>query len=119
MAGEQTFFSENGVTVTQARFVVPNQTFAMSGVTSVSARTTAPSKTGPIVLILIGIPLLVAFGLGLLLIIGGIVWLTQLKPTYTVVLTSASGQASAYTSRDQELIQRIVAAVTDAIVARG
>lgn len=32
---ERTFLNENGVTVTSVCFIVPKQTFAMSGVTSV------------------------------------------------------------------------------------
>lgn len=116
---ETTFFSEEGVMVTQARFVVPGKTFAMSGVTSVGARTIPPSKKPPIIVMLLGVPLLALYGFGLLLIAGGIIWLTQLKPQHTVVLTTASGEASAYSSSDAGLIHRIVAAATDAIVARG
>ena len=32
---ETTFFNEGGLTVTNSRFVVPGQTYAMSGVTSI------------------------------------------------------------------------------------
>ena len=41
---EQTFFSSGSVTVTQARFVVDGQTYAMQGVTSVRRELAQPSK---------------------------------------------------------------------------
>lgn len=120
VASEQTFFTENGLTVTQARFAVPGgQTFAMSGVTSVGMIETYPEKDKAKKLIIWGIPLILLFFFGVLLIIAGIVWMMTAKPLYTVVLTSASGETSAYSSRDKELVQRIIAAITDAIIARG
>lgn len=119
MAAEQTFFSENGVTVTQARFVVPGgSTFAMSGVTSVGMAETYPDKDKAKKLILFGVPCLL-IGVGILMIIAGIIWMATAQPLYTVLLRSASGEASAYSSRDKELIQRIIAALTDAIIERG
>jgi hypothetical protein len=40
---ERTFLDEGGVTVTNARFVVPVQTYAMSGITSVKSLKHTPS----------------------------------------------------------------------------
>jgi hypothetical protein len=41
------------------------------------------------------------------------------KPVHSVILTTASGQASAYSSSDPQQIGRIINALTEAIVARG
>lgn len=41
---EQIFLQENGVTVSQGRFVTPSQTFAMQGVTSVAQNVFRPSR---------------------------------------------------------------------------
>jgi hypothetical protein len=118
MAAEETFFSENNVMVTQARFVVPGQTFAMSGVTSVGAIATNPAKAQGKKVMLYGLVLGI-FLIPLVLVPIGILMMVIAKPVYSVVLRSASGETSAYTSGDPDFIDRVVAALTDAIVARG
>ena len=51
---ETIFLDQPGVTVTNARFVVNGQTYAMSNVTSVKQGMTPASKVGPIVLLFFG-----------------------------------------------------------------
>ena len=51
---EQFFLQENGVTVSQARFVTPSQTFAMQGITSVAHNVSRPSRKGAIISMLPG-----------------------------------------------------------------
>ena len=41
---EQTFLNESGVTVTNTRFIVPAQTYAMSGITSVKSLRRDPKR---------------------------------------------------------------------------
>lgn len=120
---ENTFLSENGVTVTNARFVVPAQTYAMSGITSVKSFSQAPSRKGPIILIIIGL-LTMAAGkgaivVGLLLIGGGIAWWVSQKTDYQVLLSSSSGEAKALSSNDGDWISRVVNALNEAIIHRG
>ena len=50
---ETTFFEQGNVKVTNARFIVPSQTYAMSGITSVKFYTEKPSLVGPVVAFLI------------------------------------------------------------------
>jgi len=123
MATEQTFLNEGGVTVTNSRFVVPGQTYAMSGVTSVMAATHNPSRKGPIILIALG---LIGLFVGkdaivgaLLFLAGGIAWWVLKKTTYVVRLHSSSGEAEALTSKDSTFISRVVTALNEAIIARG
>lgn len=125
--GERTFLSDGGVTVTQARFMVPGQTYAMSGVTSVKSLVESPSRKGPLAVMAFGILVLLSgaqSGAGGVLLgmaiagIGGLWWYLQ-KPKYIVVLHSASGESRAYVSADGGLVGRIVSALNDAIVARG
>lgn len=120
---EQTFYENNGVTVTNARFIVPGQTYAMSGVTSVKSLRHDPSKKGPIILIILG---LLGFAAGkdamfvaFLMLAAGIAWLVLNKPKFSVVLNSSSGEAEAMTSKDQGIIQQIVSALNESIIARG
>lgn len=131
---EQTFFDREGVTVTQARFIVPGQTYTMQGVTSIRHAIEQPSKKWPIVAIVIGaifiISSLAAFSdsiaggfvgllIGLAILVGGIFWLRALKATHIVVLHSASGESRALLSKDAQYITEIVGALNDGIVARG
>jgi hypothetical protein len=120
---EQSFLDEGGVTVTNSRFIVSGQTYAMSGITSVKALTRKPSRKGPIILVAIGLLAMLAgkeaVVVGLLFLAGGTVWWILHKPTYIVVLHSASGEAEALTSKDGGFISRAVNALNQAIVARG
>lgn len=120
---EQTFLSENGITISNARFITPGQTYAMSGVTSVKSLRKNPSRKAPIILGIIGLIAMVAGDtgiiVGVLLIAASIAWWVLNKATFTVVLSSASGEAQAYTSKDSQFITRVVNALNEAIVARG
>lgn len=120
---EQTFLNESGDTVTNSRFIVPGETFAMSGVTSVKTREHKPSRIGPIIFILMG---LISFAMGKDMIIGafmflsiGIAWWILHKPKYIVVLTTASREAPAFSNKNKDFIIRIEDSLNEAIVARG
>jgi hypothetical protein len=114
---EIVYLDEDGVLVTSARFVVPGQTYAMSGITSVMAA----SKSTVVASVLIGL-----FGLymgtvnliyGAIFIGAAALWYSQSK--YIVMLTTASGASEALSSRDEESISRIIEALNDAIIGRG
>lgn len=123
MAEEKTFFQYEDVSVTNARFMVASQTFAMSNITSVKASRQDPKRLWPIVLIVIG--LLFAVGgsanMGLGLVIGGlgVAWLLVQKTMYHVMLTTAGGETSALSSKQRDYIEKVVQALNEAIVARG
>jgi len=118
---EKTFLNEGGVTVTSARFIVPAQTYAMSGVTSVKAYREDPSRGGPILLVVIGIVAALAGAIfwGALFVVIGVVWGILQKSTHYVVLSSASGEAKALKSENGEFIGRVIGALNDVIVHRG
>jgi len=135
---EQTFFESGGITVTQARFVVRGQTYAMQGVTSVRRQVEVeePSKGCSIALIAFGalsvLAGFIAFSesvgagfvtllVGVAIVFGGIKWFQSKKATttYIVTLNSASGESRALESEDQAFIDQIVTALNNAIIARG
>jgi len=120
---EKTFLSDGGVTVTNARFIVPSQTYAMSGITSVKSFEEQPSRKGPIILIVIGVLALFAgkstIVVALLFLAAGIAWWVLEKATYHVLLSSASGEAKALSGKNREWVGRVVTALNDAIVHRG
>jgi len=122
MAEEKTFFQYEDVTVTNTRFMVGAQTFAMSNITSVKASKQDPNRLWPIVLIVIGV--LAMVGDGSVAVVGifggsGVIWLVMQKTMYHVMLTTAGGETSALRSEQKDYIEKVVKALNDAIVSRG
>ena len=115
------FLNEDGVQVTNTRFILPKQTFAMSGITSVQSGEEKPSKTGPIILIIIGLIFLFndAVIAGLVIIGLGGLMMYMLKTNYHVLLQTASGEAKALSSTNGEWIKRVVDSLHESIVYRG
>jgi len=66
-----------------------------------------------------GIIMVIFHWAGALLIAGAAAWWFLQKNTYSVVLSSASGNQDALTDKDADFIQRAVSALNDAIVYRG
>ncbi|OJY60021.1 DUF6232 family protein [Thiobacillus sp. 0-1251] len=120
-AQEKTFFEYGEVKVTNARFIVPSQTYAMSGITSVKFFTEKPSLLWPIVAFLIAILIGVGDGniwsVGIPVIIGVVLLLR--KATHHVVLSSASGETRALNSKNKEFIANVIKALNQSIVSRG
>ena len=122
MSEEKTYLDEGGIRVTNARFVVPGQTYTMSGVTSVRAAVNQPLK-GPAILGVVGLLMLFtgeigAIAVGVLCIAGAVYWYLK-GAIHIVVLSSASGEAEALSAKDADKIARIIGALNDSIVGRG
>ena len=120
---EKSFFQEGGVTVTNARFIVPSQTFAMSGITSVKAFEEKPSRVWSIIFLVVGILMALGDGdmvvWGVIIAIAGAIGIVLQKSMYHILLTTSSGEAKALSSKNKEWINEIVAALNSAIVHRG
>lgn len=119
--GETVFFQHGNVTVTNTRFIVPGQTYAMSNVTSIKHLEKAPSRALGVIVAIIGVLILFAhawvFGL-IAIALGGLLAWTA-KGQYDVLLHIASGEVRAFQSPDRDLVQQIVSALNQAIVFRG
>ena len=128
---EELILEEGGILISTSRFATATHTFAMSGITSVSATEFQPSRKGPVIAILIGLGLFImmlmfhdfppatpVFGIGFVAV-GG--WLVSRRvPVYSVMLSNASGQAvKATSSGDKVFTSRVVAATNEAIIRRG
>ena len=102
---EQIFLQENGVTVSNVRFVTQAQTFAMQGITSVGRNVSRPSKKNTVgtmlfgaLMALIGLILVVGGELsGIIAVILGVVMVAlglrrylRLKPDHQVVLNAST-----------------------------
>jgi hypothetical protein len=139
--GEQVFLDELGVLVTSSRFVSPpfiaaktsalvervraqqSQTYAMSNISSVGAKVPEKEMQAASSCLLVGAGLLY-FGSGELAaagaaaLIGGIIVAIWAGSRRAVVIHTAGAQIHVIAGKRQ-FIERIVAAVNQAIVARG
>lgn len=117
---EELVFEEGNVKVTNARFVVSGQTYAMNGVTSVRQFEKKPNRVLPIVIGIIGLATFAGTVIGAFILLGiaVAVWMAM-KTEYSVLLSTAGGEARALSSKDQAYINRVVAALNEAIIKRG
>ena len=123
---ENVFFQQAHVTVTNSRFIVGNQTYAMRNITSVQPVKYNPQRSGPITLIIVGfLTILIGFGkssvggtlCGLALLALGIFWWSRQRPTYGVLLTTSGGEVRALQHRDWPFIENIVTALNQSIIS--
>ena len=127
MAEESTFFRSGNIVVTNARFVVGSQTFAMRGITSVQGVETPVSYIIPVLVGLLGLVLAVnlfrngSFGgiIGILILAAAIWMAVRQKPTFAVVLRTAGGEVTAYKSTNRDFIAQIIKALNEAIISHG
>ena len=113
MSQEQSFLEEQGIKVTNARFLAGGQTYAMAGVTSVRLIKVPRQTVLAWILIVVGLFLL------LIPTIIGIIMLIKQPPPWAVGLSTASGEVNAYFTKDRAFAERVVSALNDAIIARG
>lgn len=123
---EKIFFNEGGVTVSNSRFVVRGQTYAMSEITSIKIARIDPSIKGPLFFLLLSLSMVIKPGEynilytlpGIILffssLIIGLVWLFRIKPKYKIIWDISSGRTSAFANKDKEYIKNVVTALYDA-----
>jgi hypothetical protein len=122
---ETVFFDQNDVSVSNARFIVRGQTYAMNGITSVKKTVKDPPRMLPILLGAIGLVVLfnsVAVGnklLGGAIVVAALFWLFSQRPEYIVLLHSSSGEMQALASTDRAYIESVIEALNRSIVHRG
>lgn len=125
-------FSEQGIQVTSARFVVFQQTYPIAGITSISPFTIPAQRAGLILGALFfglctlggcGLMLgddhnpvgVIVFGLFMGLCIWGAV---SRKPMHGLMISTAGMNVRALTSQDFNQVQRVMAALNQAIAMR-
>jgi hypothetical protein len=118
---EKIFFNQGGVSVSNARFIVHGQTYAMNGVTSVKQAARHPSRVGPIIAGIVGLILLLnsAIGWAVVFLAAAVIWWIAQKSEWIVVLQSSSGETKALTSNEKPFIEGVINALNDSIVHRG
>ncbi|WP_250451163.1 DUF6232 family protein [Caballeronia sp. ATUFL_M2_KS44] len=122
-AAERVFLDEGAIKVTNTRLMVPGNTFAMSGITSVKHIEKDRSWIAGAILVAVGTILLFCglsfVPLAAIALIPGAVLLARGKPKYAISLMTSSGEVTAFSSQDKGLVRRVVHALNNAIVYRG
>ena len=126
MSEERVLFQKSGIFVSNSRFVVASQTFAMRNITSVRVGKETPAIAVPGFLILLGIALaLIGFisggvplgVIGVAFLVIGVYWAWNKKDIFKVVLTTNAGDVVAYESYDAQHIADVVKSLNDSIAA--
>lgn len=118
---ELILLQEKDIQVSKLRFIVGNQTYAMSGITSVKSEEVPAGLTLPVLLILLGATFLFAqaYVVGVLLIAWGILVVRSRSGQRSVTLGTSGGEIQSYISKDKDFISKVVKALNDAIILRG
>ncbi|PTQ92414.1 hypothetical protein C8P68_11214 [Mucilaginibacter yixingensis] len=120
--GEVTFYQDRSVTVTQSRYITNSKTYAMRNISSVHIFEIVKSRTFPVLLIIVGGLMMCADSarvLGAVLLVLGIALLFVIKNEFAVRISTNSGEANSFISKDRAYIQTIVDALNEAIIHRG
>lgn len=121
-ADEKIFYSSDNITVTSARFVAGNQTYAMRNITSVKTGYTPRKILGPffgcLLVFIVGALIHPAFGLVACAIVAYWLWKNG-AGIHHIIISTAAGESPAYSNSRYNTIHNIHKALSDAIVARG
>lgn len=134
--GETFFYDRFGVVVTNSRFIVRGQTYAMRNITSVRPQTIDASRAllvillcGTFFILMPALAMIVSdpkkpVGYVFLLLAAGGAFLSRehersLKPSFRILVTTSSGEQSVFHSADFERTYEILDALNESIVSRG
>lgn len=121
---EHFFYRDLTVSVTQSRYIVGDKTYALHNISSVTISKIKESRFNARVVIITGV---IAFFIpndfqimigGLLLAIG-IIWHINIRDSFTVRISTNSGETDSIISSDEDYIKKIVSALNQAIINRG
>ena len=117
---EKIFFEHDSVKITNTRFIVDGQTFAMSNVTSVNALEQKPKQLPGVLILVVGLAALMqnAF-FGLPVIALAIYYLYKQHTIYHLMLRTSGGETKALTTHQKQYLEKVISALNEAIIYRG
>jgi hypothetical protein len=127
--GEETIYSDSEVTVTTARVLCSGTTYELSSITSVKMGDTPPNVIPSLIAIAIGLcvlgtaltrleinaAVLLLFVVGIALIAFAMGHVDQLTPDYYLLISTSSAEVRAFTTKDRQQVERIVAGINEAL----
>lgn len=119
MQEEQQFMNEGGVVVTSARVEIDGRTYATRNIGSVGVRAPGVSWLACITA-LIGLICFLdkAYGIGVVLLVIGGLWIYSSRQRRRLVLMAGGGEVLALQSRNPQQMEKIRAAIASAIAVR-
>jgi len=116
---EQIFFDNNGVKVTNARFIVDANTYSIRNITSTAAWSQSQKWGLGAILVLMGLAAIKeATGFGLFLLLVAAIVLYRGRPVHYVRLHTSGGEIKAVKSYDLEYVRQVVQALNEAIITQ-
>ncbi len=116
---EQTYFDNNGVRVTNARFIVDANTYSIRNITSTAAWTRKQQWLAGVLLAIFGLATFqnaAPIGIFFLLLAGLAFYLG--RPVHYVRLHTSGGEVKAVKSYDIEYVKQVVQALNEAIISQ-
>ena len=116
---EQTYFDNNGVRVTNARFIVDANTYSIRNITSTAAWTRKQQWIVGVLLALFGLVTVQnAPPIGIFFIAAAALAFYLGRPVHYVRLHTSGGEVKAVKSFDLEYVNQVVHALNEAIVSQ-
>ena len=128
------FFKDDEVYVSNTRVVIRGTTYSTANITSVR-KMKAPAKNGCAALFTFCAAMVFIGGImntvmeksdgppaavvSAIFFVAGILWLRSIKPTFHVMLASASGERQGLSSQYEGFVDHVTSAIADAISYRG
>lgn len=126
MPEEEIIYSDQKTSISTSRVVIDGKTYALRNITSVKMSVTPAKRGCAIALIIFGaICAFISLGIkgaaagavvGVIILGVGILVAASAKEQYHVSIASSSTEGHAMTSNDRSYIEKIVAAVNEAII---
>ncbi len=120
---EKFILQEQDIKVSNLRFITGNQTYAMSGITSVKFEKIGLEIIGPIIFFLLAVCFYIGSGvvnLFVIIFLGfSVAMVFSQVGRCSVTLGTSGGEIKSYVSRDGKFIKKIVNALNEAIILRG
>lgn len=129
--GETTIYSDRDVTVTTSRIICGSTTYALRNITSVKLSVAEANRHAGLLFMALGVVLVIlgaigfdlrgserfgAFFAGLVFAIPGYAHWRHASNDYHLAIAVSSGEVQAFTSKNRQQVEKIVAAVNEAII---
>lgn len=117
---EKTFFEYDDVKVTNSRFISGGQTYVMSNITSVKPFEEKPKRMGGVLVLLVGLAVMTSnIFVGFIIAALAAYYLYNQKTVFHILLATAAGETKALITYQREYLEKVIAALNDAIIHRG
>lgn len=115
------YTDNNGVKITNTRFIVGSSTYPLQGITSIKTALIPASMTPAVILIVVGVLICFtgAVPVGGVMAILGLLYIFLVKNKHAVKISTSAAETNALISKDKVYIEKVANALNEAIIHRG